>query len=104
MTDNPAVPAEAVDHRQQELYFTELWQLKVQCEYIRRYHGVLSWRVRAFGILRAVASSAGIGGWVIWKDLAFVWGAIIAASQVADAVKDQFPFTARQKAATGLLM
>lgn len=103
-TEGATPEAERAGHRQQNLYFNELWQLKVQCEYIRRYRDILSWRVHAFGTLRAVASSGGIGGWVIWKDLAFIWGAIIAVSQVADAVKDQFPFTARQKAATGLLM
>jgi hypothetical protein len=34
-----------------------------------------------------------------WKEYAFVWGAIIAASQVVDALKDVFPFTKRHKAA-----
>jgi hypothetical protein len=100
----PLSEPDAAGHRQQHLYFTELFQLKVQCEYIRRYRDILAWRVWVFGLLRAVASSGGIGGWVIWRDLAFVWGAIIATSQVADAVKDQFPFTARYTAATGLLM
>lgn len=32
-----------------------------------------------------------------------VWGGIIAGSQVADALKDVFPFTARHKAANDLL-
>jgi hypothetical protein len=40
---------------------------------------------------------------VIWRDYAFVWAAIIAASQLADALRDAIPYTARQKAANALL-
>ncbi|HUZ65982.1 MAG TPA: hypothetical protein VMU82_19935 [Acetobacteraceae bacterium] len=32
-----------------------------------------------------------------------IWGGVIAASQVADALKDVFPFTARHKAANDLV-
>jgi len=95
---------DAPNHRQQNLYFNELWQLKVQCEYIRQYREILSWWDTRFSFLRAIASSGGIAGWAIWKDYAFLWGAIIAASQLSDALKNVVPFTARQKAATGLLM
>lgn len=40
---------------------------------------------------------------MVWRDYAFVWGAIIAASQLADALRDAIPYTARQKAADALL-
>ena len=95
--------SEAPEHRQQQLYFRELFQLKVQCEYIRRYRDGLTAWVTRFAVLRAVASSGSIAGWVIWRDYAFVWAAIIAAAQVADALRDAIPFTARQKAANALL-
>ncbi len=95
--------SDAPEHRQQQLYFRELFQLKVQCEYTRRYRNILSAWVTRIAILRAVASSGSIAGWVIWRDYAFVWGAIIAASQLADALLDAIPFTARQKAANALL-
>jgi hypothetical protein len=36
----------------------------------------------------------------IWHEYAFVWGAIIALSQVLDALKDVFPVTKRHKAAS----
>ncbi len=36
----------------------------------------------------------------MWKQYAFVWGAIIAASQVTDALRDVFPFTKKHKAAS----
>jgi hypothetical protein len=95
--------SEAPEHRQQQLYFRELFQLKVRCEYTRRYRNILSAWVTRIAILRAVASSGSIAGWVIWRDYAFVWGAIIAAAQLADALKDAIPYTARQKAANALL-
>jgi len=44
----------------------------------------------------------GIAAWAIWREYAFVWGAIIAASQLADALKDIFPFTRKHKAASVL--
>jgi len=60
--------------------------------------------VTGLGILKAVTSSASIAAWVIWKEYAFVWGAIIAASQLADALKDVFPFAKGHKAARALAM
>jgi hypothetical protein len=98
-----ATDVEAQGHRQQDLYFKELFQLKVRCEYTRRYRDILSIRVTRFSALKAITSSGGIAGWVIFKEFAFIWGAIIATSQLADALKDVFPFTARQKAANALL-
>lgn len=61
--------------------------------YIRRYRDTVAVKVRWLGILKAIASSAGIAGWVIWKEYAFIWAVIIACSQVADALKEIFPFT-----------
>lgn len=37
---------------------------------------------------------------MIWKEYAFAWGAIIAASQLADALKEVFPFTKTHKSAS----
>jgi len=48
----------------------------------------------------AIASSCSIAAWAIWTEYAFVWGMIIAISQVADALKDVFPFTKTHKAAS----
>ncbi|MGD0911836.1 MAG: hypothetical protein ABR928_08065 [Terracidiphilus sp.] len=36
---------------------------------------------------------------MVWERYAFVWGAIIAASELADALKDVFPFAKKHKAA-----
>jgi len=87
-------------HRQQQLYWAQMVELKVAACYIRRYRDYLGKRVTALGTLRAVASSGSIAAWALWKEYAFVWGAIIAASQVADALKDVFPFTKKHKAAS----
>lgn len=93
---------EAATHRQQELYLSEVLQLMVACEYLRRYRTILARRVTSFGTLRAIASSGAIAAWAVWRSYPMIWGGIIALSQVADALKDVFPFTARHNAANGL--
>ncbi len=75
-------------------------ELKVAAAYIRRYRDDLARQVKRLATLKAVASSGGIAGWVIWKEYAFVWGAIIAVSQLADALKEVFPFAKNHKAAS----
>jgi hypothetical protein len=87
-------------HRQQELYWVRMIELKVAACYIGRYRDYLGKRVTALGTLRAIASSGSIAAWALWKEHAVVWGSIIAASQVADALKDVFPFTKKHKAAS----
>ncbi len=99
MSDNDAQP-----HRQQDLYLTEVFQLMVAREYMRRYRTVLARRVTSFGTLRSIASSSAIGAWVLWQSYPLIWGGIIVAAQVADALKDVFPFAARHKAANDLVV
>jgi hypothetical protein len=84
---------------QKQQYWNELTDLKVDAVYVRLYRDSLGRWVAALGTLKAIASSAGIAAWVIWRQFAFVWAAIIAASQLADALKDVFPFAKRHKAA-----
>ena len=74
--------------------------LKADAAYIRLYRDSRGKWVTALGTLKAVASCTGIAAWTIWKEFAFLWGAIIAASQVADALKDVFPFAKEHKAAS----
>src|SRR5271166_1107670 len=87
-------------HRQQQLYWAQMVELKVAACYIRRYRDYLGSWVSAVGTLRAIASSGAIAAWALWQEYALVWGAIIAASQVADALRDVFPFTKKHKAAS----
>ena len=95
MGETPANP-----HRQQQLYWAQMIELKVATAYIRRYRDYLGKWTTGLGTVKAVASSGGIAGWAIWQEHAFVWGVIIAASQVTDALKDVFPFTKKHKAAS----
>jgi hypothetical protein len=87
-------------HRQQQLYWNQMIELKVAASYMRLYRDDLGTWVARLAILKAVASSGSVAGWVVWKEYAFVWGAIIAVSQLADALKDVFPFTKTHKAAS----
>ncbi len=59
-------------HRQQNLYWNQMIELKVEAAYIRRYRDDLGAKVTALATLKAVASSGGIAAWVIWKDYAFI--------------------------------
>jgi hypothetical protein len=74
--------------------------LKADASYIRFYRDSQSRWVTGLGALKAIASSTGIAAWVVWREYAFVWAAIIAAAQVADALKDVFPFAKKHKAAS----
>jgi len=87
-------------HRQQQLYWSQMVELKVAVAYIRRYRDRLDQLVAGLGTLRAVASSGSIAGWALWKQFAFFWAVVIASSQVVDALKDVFPFTKKHKAAS----
>lgn len=61
-------------------------------------------RVTWLGALKAVASSVGIAAWAVWNKYGFLWALIIAASQVADALKEVFPFTKKHRAASELTL
>ncbi len=87
-------------HRQQRLYWNEMINLKADAAFIRLYRDSRGKWVTTLGTLKAIASCGGIAAWVVWKEYAFVWAAIIAASQVADALKDVFPFAKEHKAAS----
>jgi hypothetical protein len=87
-------------HTQQLLYWKQMIQLKVASLYICRYRDYLGGWVTALGVIKAIASSVSIAAWAIWQRYSFVWGCIIAASQIADALKEVFPFTKKHKAAS----
>jgi hypothetical protein len=86
-------------HRQQRLYWSHLLQIKGDAIYLRLYRERLGKWVQGLGTLKAIASCGSIAAWAIWKDHAFLWASIIAASQVADALKDVFPFARLHKGA-----
>lgn len=53
---------------------------------------------RGIKVFLALASSGSIAAWTVWRDLSAVWGAIIAASQLVNAIKEHLPFEKRLKA------
>lgn len=85
-----------------EQYWNEMVHLKAYAAYIALYRDSMGKWVTALSLLKALASSTGIAAWAIWQRYAFIWGGIIAASQLADALKDVFPFTKKFKAASDL--
>jgi hypothetical protein len=88
--------------RQPYLYWRQIEQLKAAAVCIRLYRNRLARRVRALEILKAVASSGAIAGWAASRSYPFVWGSIIAAAQLLDALKDVFPFAKLHKQAAEL--
>ncbi len=85
-------------HDVQLQYWNQFTRLKRDAIYINRYHGDVERIDRGLEMVSAVASSAAIGGWAIWHAAAFLWGAVIAASQVLTAIKPFLPYKARLKA------
>lgn len=52
-------------------------------------------RERTMNWILAIASSGSIAAWALWKEVpfTFIWGAVIAASQVLTAVKPHFAYS-----------
>jgi len=93
-----------MENRLQDLYWAELVQLKVSCEYVRRYRDSLAAWLTRFAVFRAVVSVSALGTWAAVKSYPMVWGGIIAAAQVADALQNAVPFTARYRGTSALVM
>ena len=93
-----------MENRLQVLYWAELVQLKVSCEYIRRYRDSLGAWVTGFAVFRAVVSVSALGTWAAVKLYPMVWGGIIAAAQVADALQNAVPFAARYRGTSAFVM
>ncbi|MCJ2093218.1 hypothetical protein MKK67_12060 [Methylobacterium sp. J-072] len=88
--------------RQPDLYWRQLQQLKASSVCIRLYRNQLARRVRAVEIIKAVASSGSIAGWVVFKEYPILWSSIIVAAQLLDALKNVFPFARNHKSASDL--
>ena len=79
-----------------------LVQLRVDCAYIRRYRASLQSTVTRYKIVRTVVSVSALGTWAVVRAYPMVWGGIIAASQVADALQNAMGYTVRLDGATAL--
>jgi hypothetical protein len=93
---DPRPPPDA-DERARALYWRELVQLKVDAEHAQHYRDHLSELLTWFDIMRAIVSVGAPGFWVAGIGYPQLWGGIIVASQVAQAVLTKLPLTARHK-------
>jgi hypothetical protein len=90
------------DSNYQNRYWRELDQLKVHAIFLQLYLQKTVQIDRSLNMFLAATSSSSICGWAIWQDYSFVWGAIIAGSQLLNAIKLFFPYKKRLKALYGL--
>lgn len=86
----------------QEHYWKEFYRLKVHVVYVEKLLGKTELWDRGIKMFSAIASSASIGAWVVWKQYAFVWGTFIAASQVLAAIRPYLPYKERLRCYAGL--
>lgn len=88
--------------RQADLYWRQVEQLKAAAVCIRLYRNHMARRVRLVEIVKAIASSGAIAGWAASRAYPMLWGGIIAAAQLLDALKDVFPFARLHRQAASL--
>jgi hypothetical protein len=79
----------------QKNYWRELTQIKEHGYYINEYINQTQHISRFINCFLAVTSSSSIGAWIIWEKYAFIWGAIIAVSQVLNVIKQFLPYESR---------
>jgi len=87
----------------QERFWKEFHQLKVQVVYVQELLLEAERNERVAKMAIAITSSASIGAWVVWKELAWLWGAIIAGSQVFSAIYPHLPYKERLKTYAAVL-
>ncbi len=90
------------DRRQAELYWRQIIQLKGGAVCVRLYRNRMAGRLRAIEIVKAVASSTAVSGWIVFRTYPLLWTSIIAAAQLLDAIKDVFPFAKLHRQAAAL--
>lgn len=81
----------------QEKYWNYMVQTKSSVFYLDIYAEKIYKVERNINIFCAIASSASIAAWAVWTEWAYIWGFIIAISQVLTAVKEFFPHARQLK-------
>lgn len=83
------------DTTHQTRYFREYTQLKEHCIYFNLYiasdNKIEYWK----NIILAVGSSAALGTWAVWQKYPFLWGFIIALTQLIQAISPLLPYKKR---------
>ena len=80
-----------------ERYWEMMTQFKFSQFYLDEHFGACVRVDRIITIFLAIAASTSIGGWVIWQEYAFIWGFVIAASQVLGVINQYLPYKKRIK-------
>lgn len=86
----------------QQLIWKQLYRMKTHAVYLELLLAQTETIDRAIKIFLAIVSSGSIAGWVVWKEAQFVWGFLIAASQVVNAIRPYLPYKERMKALSAL--
>jgi hypothetical protein len=100
--DGGSAQAAIGSHRQQDFYWKQMIELKALSIYIRLYRDEQANWVKRVGIIKGLAASSTIPGWVFFQKYVFIWGLVIAAAQVIDSLKEVFPHAKRQQEASNL--
>ena len=79
----------------QERYWSSLTDKKFALYYIEAHFAKSIQINRTIKIIMAIASCSSIAAWTIWKQFAFVWGVIIAISQVVGVINEYLPYQKR---------
>ena len=87
----------------QARFWKEFHQLKVQVIFVQQLLLEAERNERFAKMAIAVTSSASIGAWAIWRELAWLWGAIIAGSQVFSVIYPHLPYKDRLKTYSSIL-
>lgn len=87
----------------QERFWKEFHHLKTQVIFLQELLLEAERNERLIKIIIAITSSASIGAWTVWKEWAWLWGAIIAGSQVFSAIHPYLPYKDRLKMYSSVL-
>ncbi len=87
----------------QQTYWNKMYYYKYSFFYFNQHFAKAVKIDRCIKIILAIASSASIGAWANWSNLAFLWGLIIVAAQVVSAVNEFLPYKKRIPELSALL-
>lgn len=79
----------------QERYWSSLSEKKFALFYIEEHFSKSLQINRGIKITMAIASCSSIAAWTIWEKQAFIWGIIIAISQVVGVINEYLPYQKR---------
>jgi hypothetical protein len=85
-----------------DLIWKQLYRVDVRSVYLEQLLKRAETTDRYINIFLAIASSSSIAGWALWNKYVYVWTAVIAFSQVINAMLPYLPYKERIKSLSGL--